>query len=152
MYFFLSIIHSGGSRFLFAGGGGGSGGSRGPNRPRPPFFFFLSFPFHPGGRSGRRTVPLPHNVDDAKKCVRVPPPPPPLSDLFQAWRGIAAFGFPSLPFHKSWIRHCWGGGGGAKPRCRASPGLKIKRSGRKHDFFFFFFFLNIYFVQIFIMD
>ena len=35
-----------------------------------------------------------------KQCVGVPP----LSDFFQAWRD--AFGFPAIPFHKSWIRHC----------------------------------------------
>ena len=49
----------------------------GSNRPRPPppprasfrrFFFF--FAFHPGGRSGRRTVPLPHNVNDVKKKIK----------------------------------------------------------------------------------
>ena len=40
-----------------------------------------------------------------KKCVEFPPPPP-AERLFQGWRGIAAFGFPALPFHKSWIRHC----------------------------------------------
>ena len=50
-----------------------SGGSRGggPNRPLAPpppfwgrffFFFFYFLPFHPGGWSGRRTVPIPHNV------------------------------------------------------------------------------------------
>ena len=72
------------------------------------FFFFFFFACHPGGRSGRRTVPLPSNVNDAKKkkkkcVVGVPPPPPPLSDFFL---GLAEFGFPALPFHKSWIRHC----------------------------------------------
>ena len=53
------------------------------------FFFF--FAFHPGGRSGRWPVPLPHNVNvnDAKKksekkCVGVPLP---LSDFFRP-RGI----------------------------------------------------------------
>ena len=52
----------------------------GANRPRPPpFFSGLFFACHPGGRSGRRMVPLPNNVNDAhkKKCVGVPPPPPP---------------------------------------------------------------------------
>ena len=39
------------------------------------FFFFFFFAFHPGGRSGRQTVPLPHNVNytpkiqGGKKCV-----------------------------------------------------------------------------------
>ena len=53
----------------------------GPNRPRPPpplfrsffyfyffiiiIYFFFVFACHPGGRSGRRTVPLPNNVNDA---------------------------------------------------------------------------------------
>ena len=55
-----------------------------PVIPYDPFFFF--FACHPGGRSGRRTVPLPNNVNDVKickkrkKCVGVPPtphPPPP---------------------------------------------------------------------------
>ena len=58
------------------GGGGGSGGSN------PPFeigffffFFFFFFACHPGGRSGRRTVPLPNNVNDAKqKNVSESPP------------------------------------------------------------------------------
>ena len=80
----------------------GSGGSRGggPNRPRPPlfsadcfFFFFFFLLFTPEVGSGRRTVPLPHNVNDEKNTHTTttttttensespPPPPPPLSDF-----------------------------------------------------------------------
>ena len=79
-----------------------SGGSRGPNWPRsPPFFlgggglvFCFLFAFHPGGRSGRRTVAK----NKSGKNVSGSPTPPPAERLFQAWRGIAAFGFPAFPF------------------------------------------------------
>ena len=72
------------------------------------FFFFFFFACHPGGRSGRRTVPLPNNVNvgpknSGGKMCRSPPPPPPLSDFF---RPDGEFRFPAPPFHKSWIRHC----------------------------------------------
>ena len=59
-------------------GGGGARIGRGP-----PFFGRFFVACHPGGRSGRRMVPLPDNVNDGKKnlrktkCVGVPPPPPP---------------------------------------------------------------------------
>ena len=46
------------------------GGGQNPLRPPPPFpavCFSSCFPFHPRGRSGRRTVPPPHNVSVAKK-------------------------------------------------------------------------------------
>ena len=55
--------------------GGGGGGGRRIGRG-PPFFgrFFFFRPFssfffacHPGGRSGRRTVPLPNNIYDANE-------------------------------------------------------------------------------------
>ena len=44
------------------------------------FFFFFFFACHPGGRSGRRTVPLPNNVNvgpknSGGKMCRSPPPP-----------------------------------------------------------------------------
>ena len=48
--------HSGGSR----GGGGGESAAA-------PGAVFVVVAFHPGGRSGRRTVPLPHNENDARK-------------------------------------------------------------------------------------
>ena len=92
-------------------GGGGRIG-RGP-----PFFVFFFLLFTPEvGLVNRRY--LPHNVNHAttkkkthtqkkkseKMCRSPPPPPPPPAErLFQAWRG-----FPALPFHKSWIRHCYG--------------------------------------------
>ena len=41
------------------------------------------------------------NVSDSPP----PPPPPPLSDFFRPGAASAEFGFPALPFHKSWIRH-----------------------------------------------
>ena len=85
----------------------------GPNRPRPPpllsddfnffgRFFFFCLP--PRRSSGRRTVPLPNNVNvgpknSGEKYVGVPPP---LSDFF---RPGGEFRFPAPPFHKSWIRH-----------------------------------------------
>ena len=60
------------------------GGRIGRSPPPPPPFlgpFLFCFAFHPGGRSGRRTVPLlyPINVNDGKKkmCRSPPPPPPP---------------------------------------------------------------------------
>ena len=65
-------------------------GGGGPNRPRPPLlsddfnlFVFFFFACHPGGRCGRRTVPLPNNVNvgpknsGGKMCRSPPPPPPP---------------------------------------------------------------------------
>ena len=70
----------------------GGGGGRIGRGPPPPFFSaefsfwggFFFFACHPGGRSGGLMVPLPNNVNDAKKisekkCVGVPPPP--LSDF-----------------------------------------------------------------------
>ena len=78
-----------------------------------PFFgqiFVVVVAFHPGGRSSRRMLPLPHNVNEGKKMSggkNVSESPPPVQRLFQAWRSIAAFGLPALPFHKSWIRHCF---------------------------------------------
>ena len=64
--------------------GGSRGGRIGRRRPPPPFFgrlllllyyyylfifllfciIFFFWPFHPGGQSGRQTIPLPHNVND----------------------------------------------------------------------------------------
>ena len=72
------------------------------------FFFFFFLLFTPEvGLVGRSRYPLPHNVNmTQQQKISPPPPPPPLAErLFQAWRGIAEFGFPALPFHKSWIRH-----------------------------------------------
>ena len=77
----ISSLRSG----AYAGGGGGWGSTPPPPPPLAMYFFFFLFFFacHPGGRSGRRTVPLPNNVNDVKnckgekKCVGVPPPPPP---------------------------------------------------------------------------
>ena len=101
-------------------------GGGGANRPRPPPLFRLKKRnFHPGGRSGRRTVPLPHNVNDAK---RVPPPPSPHWTTFSCLarhRGIwipgppfsqildpplARFKSNSLPIHvmtRDWYNLCW---------------------------------------------
>ena len=96
---------SGGSR----GGGGRIG--RGPPFFRTIlifsgfFFFFFFFACHPGGRSGRRTVPLPNNVNvgpknSGGKMCRSPPP------HWATFSGLAGFFiFPAPPFHKSWIRH-----------------------------------------------
>ena len=66
----------------------------GSTPPPPPHwlcncFCFVVVACHPGGRSGRRTVPLPNNVNDVK-IVREknvsesppPPPPPPRSATF----------------------------------------------------------------------
>ena len=74
---------------IFQYSGGSRGGGGGPNRPRPPllsddfnfFGLFFFFACHPGGRSGRRTVPLPNNVNvgpknSGGKMCRSPPPPP----------------------------------------------------------------------------
>ena len=67
------------------------------------FFFFFFFARHPGGRSGRRMVPLyTIMLMTAKKCkgknvLDSPPPPPPpqLSDFFRP--GAASRNFrPSL--------------------------------------------------------
>ena len=75
--------------------------SGGSNRPRPTpllgaflcVFSFL-FCFSPRGRSGWRTVPLPHIVNVAKikknqdKCVGVPPPPPPPHPPLQTCKSL----------------------------------------------------------------
>ena len=91
-------------------GGGGGGGAESAVAPPPPIFrpFFglvFFFAFHPGGRFGRRTVPLHQNINDATKKFRrkqnLVEFPPTAERLLQA----SAFGFPALPFHKSWIRH-----------------------------------------------
>ena len=66
---YITIIHSGGSR----GGGANWPLSPPPPPPPPPPIFLL---FHPGGRSGSRTVPLPQ-----KKCVEAPPRWATFSDL-----------------------------------------------------------------------
>ena len=73
-------------------------GGEGQIGPRSPLFRPFFFAFHPGGRSGKQTVPLPHNVNHAKKstpkkkkkksggkkCVGAPPPPPPqLNEFFR---------------------------------------------------------------------
>ena len=67
------------------GGGGGLGFNPPPPLVRkPPLFFLFFFTCHPGGRSGRRTVPLPNGVARLstlralrkKKCRSTPPPPP----------------------------------------------------------------------------
>ena len=88
-------------RFVYTCSGGSRGGGAIGRGPPPPYFqpiFCFCFAFHPWGRSGRRTVPLLHNVlSDAKKKFwkkknvsesPPPPPPPPAERLFQAWRGI----------------------------------------------------------------
>ena len=85
--------------------------------PPPPFgyvnfFFFFFFAYHPGGRSGRRTVPLPNNVNDVKNCKEKknvsesppPPPPPPLSDFFRPGAASRNLLSKTTPFKKSCVR------------------------------------------------
>ena len=81
----------------YAGGGGGF---------KPPLlwlchFFFFFLLVTPGGRSGRRTVPLPNNVNDVKNCKekKKSPPPPPRSATFSGLarhRGICSRKHPPL--------------------------------------------------------
>ena len=65
------------------------------------FFFF--FACHPGGRSGRRMVPLHNNVNDAKKISEKdvsesPPPPPPQWATFSGLARHRGIWIPGPPF------------------------------------------------------
>ena len=94
----------------YAGGGGGFGGVQPPPPPLAMSIFF--FACHPGGRSGRRTIPLPNNVNDAKNCQEKkmcrspppPPPPPPLSDFFRPGAVSRNLLSKTPPFKKSCVR------------------------------------------------
>ena len=88
-------------------GGSGGGGLNRPRQPPPPFFppfFFFFFAFHPRGRSGRRTVPPPHNVNVATNKNQggnvpdsPPPPPAPAQWPFSCRPGAASRHLDSRP-------------------------------------------------------